>query len=221
MKEIPDSVYITKAFKDTLKCKPGTKFEYSNFGYYVLADIIRIASGLSFADYMKQYVFDPCGLIHTRTTSLQAIVPNRAAGYLEGADKRIANAPNYPAVRPSGAFLSTVQDLLKWEMAMQAGKPLTAQQRNLLSKEAFKTPLTMDGAPIYYSFGWMTNTFGGAQLVHHGGSLPGFKSVYFRLPDDHSAIIVLANADQADMYAIAFGILDRLPRRVSEKKLSN
>src|SRR6185295_19242167 len=49
MKELADSVYIKTAFADSLNFPTGSKFEYSNFGYFVLADIIRIASRLSFS----------------------------------------------------------------------------------------------------------------------------------------------------------------------------
>jgi CubicO group peptidase (beta-lactamase class C family) len=160
---------------------------------------------------MRQYIFEPCGMLSTRTTSLRAIVPGRAGGYPENSDKHIENAPNFPAVRPSGAFLSNIDDLLKWEMALQNGKPFTTQLWDSIWAGGFKTGLTIDDEPIYYNFGWMINKFGNGRLIHHGGSLPGFKSVYFRLPD-HTAIILLANADQADMYAIAFGIVERLPR---------
>ena len=216
MLEVADSVYIKRAFADTLAFPPGTKYEYSNLGYFVLADVVRIVSGRSYADYLKKYFFVECGMNHTLTTSLEAIVPNRAAGYIESTDKQIRNAPDYLAVRPSGAFLSNINDLLQWEMAMQAGKLLQPLQWNQLWENGFQTQMTMDSEPIYYGFGWMANKIGGKQLIHHAGSLPGFKSVYFRYKNEKRAIIILANSDQADLYAIAFGISELL-----EKKASN
>ena len=93
MKEQPDSIYIKAAFTDTLAFPTGSKFEYSNFGYFILADIIRITSHLSFPEYMKKYIFDECGMINTRTTSLEAIIPNRAAGYIKNANDSLINAP--------------------------------------------------------------------------------------------------------------------------------
>ncbi|HTE34730.1 MAG TPA: serine hydrolase domain-containing protein, partial [Chryseolinea sp.] len=44
MKEQADSIYIRKAFTDSLNFPVGSKFEYSNFGYFILADIIRVTS---------------------------------------------------------------------------------------------------------------------------------------------------------------------------------
>lgn len=210
MKDQADSVYIKAAFNDSLAFSTGTKYEYSNFGYFVLADIIRIVSHLSFPAYMKKYVFDEAGLTSTRTTSLEAIVPNRAAGYIKDKNDSIINAPNYVALRPSGAFLSNINDLLKWEMEMQQNKLLTQNNWNHLWNDTIKTPLTMDETPIYYGYGWMTNKVNGKQFVHHGGSLPGFKSVYFRYMPDKTAIIILTNSDDADAYGIAFGVADLL-----------
>lgn len=217
MKEQADSIYIKNAFNDSLAFPPGSKFEYSNFGYFILADIIRVTSHLSFSEYMKKYIFDECGLNNTRTTSLEAIIPNRAAGYIKNAKDPIQNAPNYVALRPSGAFLSNINDLLKWEITMQNNKLLTQKSWNQIRNDTVKTPLTMDNEAIYYGYGWMTNKVSGKQFLHHGGSLPGFKSVYFRYIDDKTAIIILTNSDNADAYAIAFGVSDLLKTESKNK----
>lgn len=210
MKEQPDSIYIKAAFADSLAFPPGSQFEYSNFGYFVLADIIRITSHLSFPDYMTNSIFGKCGLNSTRTTSLQAIVPNRAAGYMRNANDSLMNAPNYVALRPSGAFLSNINDLLKWEMVMQNNQLLTQTNWNQMWNDTVKTSFTMDDQVIYYGYGWMTNQVSGKQFVHHGGYLPGFRSVYFRYIPDKTAIIILTNSDNADAYGIAFGVSDLL-----------
>lgn len=216
MKEQTDSVYIKSAFTDSLAFTTGSKYEYSNFGYFILAEIIRITSHLSFSEYMKKYIFDEGGLNNTRTTSLEAIIPNRAAGYIKNANDSILNAPNNVALRPSGAFLSNINDLLKWEMDMQNNKVLTQKSWNQMWDDTIKTPLTMDNEVIHYGYGWMTNKVNGKQFVHHGGSLPGFKSVYFRYIEDKTAIIILTNSDTANAYGIAFGVSDLL--QTEEKK---
>ena len=210
MKPQADSIYIKSAFKDSLAYPTGSKFEYSNFGYFILADIIRIVSHLSFPEYMKKYIFEEAGLTNTRTTSLEAIIPERAAGYLRKGADTILNAPNYPALRPSGAFLSNINDLLKWEMVMQQNKLLTQKSWSQMWTDTIKTPLTMDNETICYGYGWMTNKVNGKQFVHHAGSLPGFKSVYFRYIEDKTAIIILTNANDCDTYGLAFGVADLL-----------
>lgn len=210
MKEQADSVYIKTAFTDSLAFPTDSKYEYSNFGYFILADIIRITSRLSFPEYMKKCIFDEGGLSNTRTTSLEAIVPDRADGYIKNANDSILNAPNYIALRPSGAFLSNINDLLKWEMDMQHNKLLTQKNWDQMWDDTIKTPLTMDNEAIYYGYGWMTNKVNGKPFIHHGGSLPGFKSVYFRYIQDKTAIIILTNSENTDAYGIAFGVADLL-----------
>ena len=206
MKEQTDSFYIKTAFTDSLAFPTGSKFEYSNFGYFLLADIIRITSHLSFPEFMKKHIFDECGLNNTRTTSPQAVIPDRAAGYIKNTNDSIINAPDYIALRPSGAFLSNINDLLKWEMDMQNNKLLTQNSWNQMWDDTINTHITMDNEAIYYGYGWMTNKVNGKQFVHHGGSMPGFKSVYFRYIEDKTAIIILTNSEYADAYGIAFGV---------------
>lgn len=217
MKDLSDSFYIRRAYLDTLDFPIGSKFQYSNFGYFILADIIRITSQLSFSDYMKKYIFDECGMNIIRTTSVASIVPNRAGGYIKNSDGSLQNAPNYIALRAGGAFLSDINDLLKWDMIMQSDKLLTEKNWNQMWDDTIKTPSTMDNEPIYYGYGWMTNKVNGKQFVHHGGSMPGFRSVYFRYIQDKTAIIVLTNSDDADAYGIAFGVSDLLQTEGKKK----
>jgi CubicO group peptidase (beta-lactamase class C family) len=212
MKDQSDSLYIKAAFSESLIFPTGSKYEYSNFGYFFLADIIRITTHLPFSEYMKKYVFEECGLNKIRTTSLEEIVNNRSDGYIKAENGSIRNAPNYTAVRPSGAFLSDINDLLKWELILQNDKLLTQKSWNQMWEKTIKTPFTMDNEPIYYGYGWMTNTINGKQVVHHGGSMPGFKSVYVRYIEDKTAIIVLTNSDDADAYGIAFGVSDLIQK---------
>ncbi|HJP62554.1 MAG TPA: serine hydrolase domain-containing protein [Mucilaginibacter sp.] len=217
MKEVPDSVYIKNSFKDSLLFSTGAKYEYSNFGYFLLADIIRIVSHLSFPEYMKKYVFDPAGLMSTRTTSSEALIPDRVNGYLKSKTGEMQNAAAWIALRPSGAFLSNIDDLLKWEMTMQAHQILSTRSWVQLWTDTIKTPMTMDGQTIRYGYGWMVNQVDGKEFLHHGGSLPGFKSVYFRYPEDKTAIIILTNYDDTDAYGIAFGVADLIKTGIQKK----
>lgn len=217
MIEQADSIYIRRAFQDSLTFAPGSKFEYSNFGYFILADIIRVISKRSFSDCMKALVFDQLDLSSTTTTSITTIIPNRAAGYVKMENDVIENAPNYLAMRPSGAFLSNINDLINWEMHMQKYEFLSKKIWYQMWADRIKTPLTMDNEPIYYANGWMVNAVNGKQLFHHGGSLPGFRSVYFRYPSDKTAIIVLSNLESADAYGIAFGVAELLKVSNSQK----
>jgi D-alanyl-D-alanine carboxypeptidase len=41
---------------------PGTQWQYSNFGYLLLGEIIATVSGMSYEDYVKQCIWMPSGV---------------------------------------------------------------------------------------------------------------------------------------------------------------
>jgi CubicO group peptidase (beta-lactamase class C family) len=112
------------------------------------------------------------------------------------------NASDYIAVRPSGAFLSSALDLAKWDAALYTDKFLTESTR-----QQMWTPVKLNsGATHPYGFGWSLNPLGNHKQVHHGGSLPGFRSHFSRFPDDKLSIIVLTNSGSARPEAIVRGV---------------
>ena len=194
----PDSILIQSAFSLPLEFPIGTKWQYCNVGYFTLADIIRKVSGQSWATFMKQRIFAPVGMAATRTTTLTEVIPNRADGY-EWEETHFHRAQAYRALRPSGAFLSTVQDLAKWDAALYTTKILTEK-----SRAQMWTPTTLkDGSTYAYGLGWRVDSLQGYRRVHHGGSLPGFRSEYARFPEAGLSVIVLTNGDSAQPETIA------------------
>lgn len=198
-----DAEVIKTAYPLPLRFAPGEKWEYCNVGYFSLAEIIRKVSGKPWGDYLNDKLFQPLGMNATRTTTTTEIVPNRADGYV-WRDGKYRNADIFFALRPSGAFLSTVLDLAKWDAALysdQLFKPATREQ--------MWTPVKLNsGAAHPYGFGWELDAVNGHKRVHHGGSLPGFRAMLARYPDDKLTVIVLTNADNANPGAIALGIAE-------------
>ena len=123
-------------------------------------------------------------------------MPNFAQGYVDNDAPR--EAPEWAALRPSGAFLSTVLDLAKWDAALYTDNILSASTRRQMW-----TPVTLnDGKSYPYGFGWMFATVAGHRLVHHPGGMPGFRSDIARFVDDGLTIIVLMNLDDVDIDAL-------------------
>jgi CubicO group peptidase (beta-lactamase class C family) len=192
---------IKTSYPLPLRFTPGEKYEYCNVGYFSLAEIISRLSGKTWSDFMNERVFAPLGMAATRTTSASEIVPNRADGYEWRSDKA-QNASEYIALRPSGAFLSTVLDLAKWDAALYTDKFLTQATR-----EQMWAPVRLNsGATHPYGFGWSLEPLGKHKRVYHGGSLPGFRSHFSRFVDDKLSIIVLTNSGSARPESIVRGI---------------
>jgi len=189
---------IKTAYPLPLHFAPGEKWEYCNVGYFTLAEIIHRVSGKPWGDYLAERVFKPLEMNATQTTTIKEIVPNRASGYI-WIDNKLQNAENYFALRPSGAFLSSVLDLAKWDAVLYTDKVLKQSIRDQMWKPFIQTNSASAGeTAIYYGFGWeISDPVPGHKKISHGGSLPGFRAILTRFIDDRLTVVILTNGDGA------------------------
>jgi len=121
-------------------------------------------------------------------------------------------------LRPSGAFLSNVLDLAKWDAALYTDRLLKQ-----LTREQMWTAVKLNGGTTSpYGFGWELDSVGGHKLIHHGGTLPGFRAELSRFLNDKLTVIVLTNSDSANPREIAldvaeFYIPNLIPTRTAVK----
>jgi CubicO group peptidase (beta-lactamase class C family) len=197
----PDTDVVRSAFVAPLEFDPGEKWQYSNVGYFAAADIIRKVSGKPWQAFIRERLFQPAGMDSSRATTTVEIVPNRADGY-DWVNDRYQNAVDYIAVRPSGAFLSTVEDLARWDIALNTNVPMPAQLRDTM----WNAVSLNNGASSGYGLGWRVTTESGKRLYEHGGTLPGFRAHYARYADDALTVIVLTNSSSAEPNKIAASV---------------
>lgn len=196
-----DAEVIKTAYPLPLRFAPGEKWEYCNVGYFSLAEIVRKVSGKPWDEFLRERLFLPLDMTVTRTTTMDDIVRHRANGY-SWKENRLENASVFLAVRPSGAFISNVLDLAKWDAALYSDKVLKRSIR-----EQMWSPVKLSsGATHPYGFGWELATVAGHKLVQHGGSLPGFRAQISRFVDDKLTVILLTNGDDANRSVLARNI---------------
>lgn len=201
MRNQSDAELLAAAHKVPLRFAPGDKWEYSNTGYVALAEIIRTVSGQPWSEYLHQKVFAPAGMAATLPTNTTAPVPNRAAGYTGSDNAR--KADEWVALRASGAFLSTVLDLAKWDALLYTDTILSrASRREMWTRVRLNSASTDP-----YGLGWHVDLgVGKRQRIWHGGGLPGFTAHFVRYVDEKLSVIALSNGDDSDMGAIANGV---------------
>ena len=196
-----DSVVIRSAFTRPLEFPTGSKYQYCNVCYFTLADVIARVSGKPWSDFLAERVFQPLGMKATRTTTTTGLVPHRARGYV-WRDSGYVNAAELVALRPSGAFLSTVVDLAKWDAALYEDRVLTKASRAAMWT---RTQLTGGGSSDY-GFGWELDSLDHHWRVQHNGALPGFRAAFVRFVDDSLSVVVLTNGDSALPGDVADGV---------------
>lgn len=196
-----DADVIKTAYNAPLVFAPGEKYQYCNVGYFSLAEIIRKVSGKPWNEFLSERIFKPFGMNSTRTTAFDEIIPNRANGY-SFQNNKLSNSEVYLALRPSGAFLSTVSDLIKLEDALFKKTFLKPETRKLMW-----TPFKFnDGKYSQYGLGWTIDEVNGRKRIGHGGSLNGFRSYFARFVDDGLTVIVLTNLGEVDPSKLSTGI---------------
>lgn len=201
LKVRPLSEDIKAIYHLPLDFTPGTQWDYSNMNYYVLAAIIEKVTGTNWAAWISKHIFDPAGMNQTRTCSMTDLVPNRAGGY-KTTSAGWENAEAWPALRPSGAFLSCIVDLAKWDRMLYNDKLLTTTSK----KQMWTAMKLNDGKNTHYGFGWFIDSVNNHLHVHHSGFVPGFRSDFERFPDDKLTIIVLTNVGSANAERMAQNI---------------
>jgi CubicO group peptidase (beta-lactamase class C family) len=206
-----DISIIKSAYNQPLNFPTGEKYQYCNLGYYMLAEIITQVSGMPWQDYISKELFIPAGMTNTVMTDFYPVIPNRASGYVYDNGKWI-NAEAMIAVRPSGGFLSTTTDMIKWDKVLRDKNIILSKENwELLWTPFIKTSTEAD-SKTYYGFGWMTDEYKGHQVIGHGGSNTGFRTQYSRFDDDKLSIIVLINTNGADPNKVVKKLADYLLR---------
>jgi CubicO group peptidase (beta-lactamase class C family) len=190
-----DVVDAMAPFKDdALLFQPGTRFGYSTYGYDVLGCVLQGAAGAPFLDVMRTQVWQRAGMRATRDDDPAALVDRRAAGYVL-VDGAVRNAPHVDMSNrmPAGGYLTTVDDLARFEAAVLDGtliQPATLQRMLAPSVLA-------DGTPVPYGIGW------GIELepwhddtwAFHGGSSPGASGMVALMPRHRFGVAILSNLE--------------------------
>ena len=177
---------------------PGTKWEYSNFGYVTLGILIHRVTGEFYGDFLQQRIFQPLGMTSTRIISEADIIPNRSGGYrlVKGELKNqewVAPVVNTTA---DGSLYFTILDLAKWDAALYTENLLKQSSLDVMWTPAkLKSGASNCGRPNSgnYGFGWFIDQRNGHRCIRHDGSWQGFETAIDRYVDDQLTVVVLAN----------------------------
>jgi D-alanyl-D-alanine carboxypeptidase len=199
--------YVALFGSRPLAFEPGSKWEYSNYGFILLGRVIERVSGMSYYDYVAKHVYAPAGMTSTGSEPEDSVVANRSIGYTSATGTTLEpNTATLPWRGTSaGGGYSTVRDLLRFAEALRAHKLLDARHTELLTTGKVATP---GGGKYAYGFG--DNTTNGLRCVGHNGGAPGMNGD-LEICDDGYVVAVLANMDPPAAGRISDYIVNRLP----------
>ncbi len=170
---------------------PGEKFKYNNSGYVILGHIIEKTTGMSYADFVEKQIFEKLEMTASQYASHREVIQNRASGYHNGNGYINSRAISYTLPYSSGALMSNINDMLKWQEAIKNNLLISKKT----TEKAFTNYTLNNGEHINYGYGWHVKTINGVTVREHGGAIFGFKSMGVSLPDEDIYVIGLNNCD--------------------------
>ena len=179
-----------------LVAEPGTRYNYSSYGYNLLGAVIEGASGEPYGEYIRNNIFRPLGMTSSRMDEPTDLIANRVRGYrlVDGVIKN-SEYVNVSSRFAGGGTRSTVIDLLKYAKGLIEGK--------LLKKETwsqmFFPMATTKGLSTGYGMGWNVRPWNGHFQVSHGGSQPETRTHLMIFPLDDFAVAVGCNLEGTNL----------------------
>lgn len=199
------AAFIQSVKETPAASKPGEKYQYLNAGYSLLAAIVEEASGLTFEEYLRRYIFKPAGMNSTGHVwdSRFSNAPV-AVGYRGDKLENLRAEPRDTDVwstRGPGGVMTTVGDLYQWMRALRENVVLSERAR----KKMFTAYVGDEG------YGWhVKKTERGGTMVNRGGGLPAFESELRWYVDDGVIVIFTINNHLGFRGPILKGIEQRL-----------
>jgi CubicO group peptidase (beta-lactamase class C family) len=193
-----------------LRFEPGSKWEYSNYGFLLLGLIVEKASGQNYYDYVRDHIYKVAGMTSTDSEPEDTHVANTSIGYTAMGVKDGGMRPNadtlpYRGTSAGGGY-STVDDLLRFADALQENKLLNAQYTEMLTTGKPGTPENS------YAFGFEDHKVNGVRCFGHGGGAPGMNGMLQICPATGYVVAVLSNLDPPSATRVSDFMLNRLPQ---------
>jgi CubicO group peptidase (beta-lactamase class C family) len=202
-RRLTQAEFIARLGKYPLVFPPGDAWSYCNSGFNLLGYIVENVSGEPYWKFLHEHILDPLQMTNTYERDPATLVPHRANGYVwrKTAGLWQNRDTDLTDLFSAGTMVSTVEDLAKWDAAIQGEGILSAA-----TKKLWWTPVTLNnGQPITrvgrhagsYGYGWFLNPERAHPSIWHTGVTTGFSAANQWYPGDHLTIIVLSNTDES------------------------
>jgi CubicO group peptidase (beta-lactamase class C family) len=209
-------------------------YAYDNILFAVATLVIEQASGQSYADYVRQHIFQPVGMDDALIDKTY-LTPGMdvATGHAKADFKDLQPVPPMAWLNDPGAggIYANVHDMAKWMNVQLAGGKLPSpgadgKPARLFSEDSQQqmwtmlTPIKVGKPPVpqlaavtphFFGYGesWFLSDYRGQRLVWHTGGWPGMVTRVTLVPEQHLGVVVLTNAESGAAFnAVTYRVLD-------------
>jgi D-alanyl-D-alanine carboxypeptidase len=180
--------YVELYGKRDLQFEPGTRWDYSNYGFLLLGVMIERISGKSYHDFVAENIYKVAGMTSSGSEPESVEVAHRSKGYMRDRFRMVSNEPTLPWRGTSaGGGYATAADLMKFAGALMANRLLKAETLAEATRPQFTTG--------DYGFGFQVGPPDEVRTYGHGGGAPGMNAMLRVYPESGQAVIVLCNLD--------------------------
>jgi CubicO group peptidase (beta-lactamase class C family) len=209
---------------------PGVEYEYSNLGFALLGQVVQVASGMEFRDYMKTHVFEPLGMTSTVWEYEDAPAGRLALGY-DWVDEEWVDIPleHHGSFGAMGGLITSIEDFRAYvALHLSAWPPRSDRDTGPLKRSSLREmhqPWRFAGlipefrypngracpsaAAYAYGLRWMEDCEGKVMIGHSGG-LPGFGSNWTMMPDYGLAVMSFDNITYGGTSTLNTAVLDTI-----------
>jgi CubicO group peptidase (beta-lactamase class C family) len=179
---------------------PGSRWSYSNTGYFLLSQVVKRVSGASLGDFSRARIFEPLGMKHTVLLDDHTrVVAHRATAYARSEAGALSIAMSNREQTGEGNVETSIEDLARWD-----GNFYEATVGGPSWLLAMRTPGKLDdGTPVKYAMGLRVGAVGDIQLEDHAGGWAGYRADLLRYPGERLSVAVLCNDADAEPGALA------------------
>jgi len=190
----------------------GEKWQYNNWGYFLLGMLGEKVSGLPYEAAIQQYILGPLQMRRSYFCRDSLLQDKEAALGYKTVNNKIRQVPYHATIQlmaPAGGLNSTVLDMARWLSCWINGKTIIpasfraqAISSQIITKAALPVKDQTDSYLSNYGFGWWLSSYRGHYRAEHGGNIDGFTSNACFFPTDSLGIIVLCNRDGSELPAL-------------------
>ena len=191
----------------TQRFETGTRWEYSNSAYIVLAQIVESVSGQRFRDYARDHLFEPLGMSDSGVLDERRPTLDRPTASYVRVDDGFSERDYSPfnQLYGDGGIYSSLRDLIAWRRALPPDVLVSLESLEEIHRPARLSDgnvITDTPRGAGYGMGWFIDSIDGEPVYLHGGWV-GVRHAIYHAPVAGVWVVVLSNRADTHPYEIA------------------